>query len=839
VKNFKIKLFLAVVSGGVYFCSANATLAADVSEPLADVLVTETQVATDSEKQKDLEPETKSVKPLDETTGVTEGTSSPIESSSSIPLPVPVEPTIPSEENVRQAWEASSQGDLKRLEEIIAKAEKLFGERARKEETSLTNFPERGKEKDYQSLNDFGTILFVQAEALMNYGKTEEAVVAFQKIIDNFKWAQAWDPSRGNFWSVAGKSQASIDVMTGKVEEETEIVPQGKRVLPQLAFPGKKKIVDYLRYGEFIGVGTAEYRYQINDPAGLSEAVGEGIYPNTSDILKDPRYLKAREDGRLEGNHWDFVYSDDLEAAFYKWANAPEPGGTKLFYMGMIFEKAGMYYEALKTYHSLVIHFPHTVGWTYWQTPWYPAQAAIAKINHIVRTHPELNLKVQWMKIEVKNGFDNDVSNDVVITYPGVIQEKNLWDRFKERFNVEKTTVKLEKIKRVLGRGEVQLVQYDNGHWQMVVRGEPYIIKGITYSPTKIGQSPDKNTLVSWMYEDNNKNGLPDGPYDSWIDSNRNNVQDADEPIVGDFKLLSELGVNTIREYHHAIRTNKELLRRLYKDYGIRVMMGNYLGKYTFGSGATWFEGTDYENPEHQQNMLESVRQMVMEHKDEPYILLWLLGNENNYGVASNADQKPEAYFRFVNEVAKLIKSIDPNHPVALCNGDILYLDMYAKYAPDVDIFAANVYRGDYGFGAFWEQVKDATDKPTFITEYGCPAYARHMSLLEGEEAQAEYHKGNWLDIEANLAGQVNGAGNALGGVVFEWMDEWWKNYEPFYHDRNSEAIGPFPGGYYYEEWFGIISQGKGTNSPFLRQLRKSYDFYKERWNALQPALRQ
>ena len=39
-------------------------------------------------------------------------------------------------------------------------------------------------------------------------------------------------------------------------------------------------------------------------------------------------------------------------------------------------------------------HFPKSVGWTYWQTPWYPAQAAIAKIRYLIRVHPELNLEV-------------------------------------------------------------------------------------------------------------------------------------------------------------------------------------------------------------------------------------------------------------------------------------------------------------------------------------------------------------------------------------------------------------------------------------------------------------
>ncbi|HQP09952.1 MAG TPA: glycoside hydrolase family 2 TIM barrel-domain containing protein, partial [Candidatus Omnitrophota bacterium] len=519
-----------------------------------------------------------------------------------------------------------------------------------------------------------------------------------------------------------------------------------------------------------------------------------------------------------------------LEAAYFKWITATEPWGVRLFYLGMVFEKAQMHYEAIRAYRALIVHFPKTVAWTYWQTPWYPGQAAIAKIRHLIRMHPQLNLDYKWMKIEVRNGFDNDIKNDVFIVHPGKIFEKNVMDKVKDTFGLEQKA-ELGAVKKRIGEGKVRLAQYENGHWHLLVNDEPYVIHGMTYTPTKIGQSPDKGTLENWMTEDTDGNGRIDGPYDSWVDVNRNDLQDDDEPVVGDFQLMKEMGVNTLRIYQQPFPINKELLREMHARYGFRVILGDFVGKYAIGSGATWSEGTDYENPEHRKNMMASVQKMVMEHKDEPYVLLWLLGNENNYGVASNADKKPQAYFEFINEVAQWIKSVDPDHPVAACNGDTLFLDVFAQHVSDVDIYAANIYRGDYGFGSFWEQVADAAGKPAFITEYGCPAYARHLTYEEAEAAQADYHSGNWLDIEENLAGNARGAGNALGGVVFEWMDEWWKNYEPFFHDRKSDAIGPFPGGYYFEEWFGLVGQGKGQHSPFLRQLRQSYFAYKRFWN--------
>ena len=592
-----------------------------------------------------------------------------------------------------------------------------------------------------------------------------------------------------------------------------------------LADPGTEEIVDYSSYGEFVGAGTENYRYIVRDPAGLSRAVGEGIYPNSTSIFKDPQYIKFKKEGKLEGSHWDFINTKDYQANFYKWATTSESRGVKLFYAALALERAGHYIHALKAYYAIVVHFPHSIGWTYWHTPWYVGQVAIDtidRIKHIVRTHPELGMDLVDATIIVKKGYDDNVRNDIFIVSPGKITKVKPSQLKPKRQNLGSL-----KIIKSTGKDRIKLVQYSNRSWQLLVDGLPYIIKGVAYMPTKIGQSPDEGTLDDWMQTDYNNNKKIDAPYDSWVDKNKNNKQDQNEKSVGDFHLLWEMGVNTIRLYHHG--SNKELLRDLYKNYGIMVLMGDFLGAYTIGSGAAWYRGTDYSNPTHQDNMLKGVKGVVEEYKDEPYILAWVLGNENNYGVANNVRKDPVSYYKFVNRAAKYIKELDPHkRPVAICNGEVFYLDIFAKHCPDVDIFGVNSYRGDYGFGHLWRCVEYEADKPVIITEFGCPAYSSIHNRQETEEEQARYLKNCWLDIMSNADGY--GIGNALGGIIFEFVDEWWKAYEPSIHDIHTQWPGPFPDGWVYEEWFGICGQGDGLKSPYLRRLRKSYFMLKELW---------
>jgi hypothetical protein len=625
---------------------------------------------------------------------------------------------------------------------------------------------------------------------------------------------------------------AAAAVLAIQSSGRAETAPAPQEPLFKLFDPGRQEIVDYSSYGEFTGVGTAQYRYLIRDREGLARAVGEGIYPNITALLKDPDFQKAQYTTHFEGNPWDYTNSEKVQEAFFRWAaDKKEPPGIKQFFIGQLLEQAGLIRQAIKAYYAVVIHFPKASSMTFWKTPWYVGPTALDRVDWLTREHPELNMHLDGARVRVRNGFDDDAMNDVFEVRPGKLSPGPV--------QLQRSDLSKIAVKQQIGEGAVKLVQFDNGHWQMRVDSQPYIIRGISYSATPVGKSPDLANWIphkDWMLSDLNKNNKIDGPYESWVDENRNGSQDGSEKTVGDFKLLQDMGVNTVRLYHHGF--NKGLLDDLYKTYGIRVMMGDFLGAYTVGSGADWYAGTDYDNADQKKKMLDSVREMVEAYKDEPYILFWVLGNENIYGNANNARQIPDAYYKFVDEAAKLIKSLDPKHPVSICNGDLLFLDKIARLCPHVDILGINAYRGSDGFGySFWHNVMDVWGKPVFISEFGCPAFDRYRSSPKAEEEQAIFLANQWRDIEFNLGGGP-GAGNGIGGILFEWLDEWWKagpppQYDPGVHDTTGQFGGPFPDGWSYEEWYGIAGQGNGKNSPFVRQLRKTYYEFKDLlWNA-------
>ncbi len=110
-----------------------------------------------------------------------------------------------SETLTSKAWDAYGRQDY---EEALTYAEKcidMYAEEAKAMQAALDGYPAnepREATSKYWALNDVGTCLYIRGETLMQQGKTDEARQAYRRLVDEFSYAQCWDP-KGWFWKPA------------------------------------------------------------------------------------------------------------------------------------------------------------------------------------------------------------------------------------------------------------------------------------------------------------------------------------------------------------------------------------------------------------------------------------------------------------------------------------------------------------------------------------------------------------------------------------------------------------------------------------------------------------
>lgn len=310
--------------------------------------------------------------------------------------------------------------------------------------------------------------------------------------------------------------------------------------------------------------------------------------------------------------------------------------------------------------------------------------------------------------------------------------------------------------------------------------------------------------------------------------------------------LLKNMGVNTIRVY---TGIPPKWIEYIYNNYGIYTMLNHSFGRYGLTLNGAWTPITDYRDETTKELLMSEVTNMAQEYKDTPGLLLFLLGNENNYGLfwagaetedfPDEEDKKREVgekrgrpMYKLMNDAALKMKSLDSNHPVAICNGDLLFADIVAQECKDVDIYGTNMYRGK-SFGDAFERVKNELEKPIMITEFGADAF-NALSNQEDQKMQAFYMVENWKEIYQNAAG-LGKAQNSIGGFTFQFSDGWWKIGQTKNLDVHDNDATWSNGGYYLdtengsnnmnEEWFGICAKGP-TNDKGLYTLYPRAAYY-------------
>ena len=367
---------------------------------------------------------------------------------------------------------------------------------------------------------------------------------------------------------------------------------------------------------------------------------------------------------------------------------------------------------------------------------------------------------------------------------------------------------------------QVTIEQNDNGI-KLLVNGKALMVNGMNWDYFPIGTNYS---------------------YSLWNQSDAFIKQALDHEMP----LLKNMGVNAIRVY---TGIQRKWIQYIYETYGIYTMLNHSFGRYGLTLDGAWVANTEYSDPRVIALLEKEVKELAAAYKDTPGLLLYLLGNENNYGLfwggAETEDipvedrkstERARHMYKLFNSAAVAMRAIDKSHPVAICNGDLLFLDIIAKECKDVDIFGINVYRG-ISFTDLFDRVKREYGKPVLLTEFGSDAF-NAVTNQEDQQPQAILNVANWREIYENAAG-LGKAGNSIGGFTFQFSDGWWKYGQTLNLDVHDTNASWSNGGYLFdyvegennmnEEWFGICAKGP-TNPAGFYQLfpRAAYYALKE-----------
>lgn len=306
---------------------------------------------------------------------------------------------------------------------------------------------------------------------------------------------------------------------------------------------------------------------------------------------------------------------------------------------------------------------------------------------------------------------------------------------------------------------------------ELLINGRPFVMQGICYSPVRKGGTFPEDLIF-------------------------NKPSKIDLAVIErDFKMMHEAGINTIRSY--VPMTDTRILDLLTK-YELRTIV-------PVGS-------TSQVSP----SMIQSTLLLL---KNHPSTLIWEVGNEwdLNYFYSKILDQNnPEGIgftgsLKLLEEYTKYIKSLDTMHPVSTgISAQILKNQLFWKsiaQISSIDLFGMNVYDG-LSFGDRFTQWSSQSGKPLYIGECGADAF---NAIDNGEDdiSQEIATRSLITEIKHNLSA-LNENHVLVGGCLFEWNDEWWKDSHGSIATHDNGGIGSAEGGPYSdyvfnEEWWGIV----------------------------------
>lgn len=414
-----------------------------------------------------------------------------------------------------------------------------------------------------------------------------------------------------------------------------------------------------------------------------------------------------------------------------------------------------------------------------------------------------------------------------------------------------------------LAPGEIDIEVSGRG---FTINGQPFTVKGVNYSPIPIGTSFDDGDKIGDVFFDYfnpihevdiklmKEMGVntiriygmfPWHPQNGPADPN-NPVADRDHTNFLD--MLYDNGICVFITYPIGDEAFK------YKVVDQEPTDGSFFVVLPTGSGGTneiWVEDEQSMSAgfnwlgqqtaaERRQSDKEAYLALADKYKNHPAVFGWVLTNEKN----SPQSRVNPNFWSYLNELAGELKVIAPKKEtmITLIDDGMLTLEKVEENNFDVkniDIWGINSYRGNTNeatnnFDNLFSSFHAVSDKPLIVTEFGPPSSTRTeiinaigVPITPGDTSQlgfcstgtftefdntaqmsvSDYLEGHWNDIVAN-------SDVAAGGIVFSWVDEWWKSGNKNVLNKSPGDNANFPGGCADEEAFGINSIVLKRGSP-------------------------
>ncbi|MGY4384710.1 hypothetical protein ACVWYN_001744 [Pedobacter sp. UYP24] len=218
--------------------------------------------------------------------------------------------------------------------------------------------------------------------------------------------------------------------------------------------------------------------------------------------------------------------------------------------------------------------------------------------------------------------------------------------------------------------------------------------------------------------------------------------------------------------------------------------------------------GFNYDDAIAVKKQLDQFRKQVEQYKNYPALLAWGIGNE------LNLDYKNPKVWDAVNDIAKMIHEVDPNHPATTMLAGIGQneINHIKKRAPDLDFISVQVYGG---LAEVPNQLKTTGwNGPYLVTEWGptghweCPKTSWGAPIEETSSEKAMVYRARY---EASILKDKN----CLGSYVFLWGQKqertptWYGLFTE--HGETSEVVDVM-----HYEWTGKWPENRAPNISSL-----------------------